>query len=75
MAGIAFTSIWNALVGVQICFANIEGVYLHQNFSIMSHDHHDAHGHQEAEQNEIGGPVTFAIVCFAIALLIIYFLA
>jgi len=27
-----------------------------------SHDNHDHHGHMEAEQNEIGGPVTFALI-------------
>ncbi len=44
----------------------------------MSHDHHtnhDHHGHAEAEQNEIAGPVVFAIFCFAAALTIIYFWA
>jgi hypothetical protein len=40
-----------------------------------SHDNHDNHGHAEAEQNEIGGPVTFALICFALAIVIIYFLA
>jgi hypothetical protein len=40
-----------------------------------SHDNHDHHGHMEAEQNEIGGPVTFALICFAIAIVIIYFWA
>jgi hypothetical protein len=40
-----------------------------------SHENHDHHGHMEAEQNEIGGPVTFALVCFALAIVIIYFLA
>lgn len=32
-----------------------------------------AHAHHEAEQNEIGGPVLFAILCFAAALVIVYF--
>ncbi len=40
----------------------------------MSHDH-DHHGHAEAEQNEIAGPVVFAITCLAIAVVIIYFWA
>jgi hypothetical protein len=31
--------------------------------------------HKEAEQNEIGGPVVFAIVLLAIAVTIIYFLS
>ena len=41
----------------------------------MAHGNHDEHhhGHQEAEQNEIGGPVAFAIFCFAVAVLVIYF--
>jgi hypothetical protein len=37
-----------------------------------SHDNH--HGHQEAQQNEIGGPVTFALICLALAVVVIYFL-
>ena len=42
----------------------------------MSHDHHDSHhGHQEAEQNEIAGPVLFALVCVVLAVIIIYFWA
>ncbi|MFN8776092.1 MAG: hypothetical protein ACK5XV_04925 [Flavobacteriales bacterium] len=38
---------------------------------------HDAnhHEHHEAEQNEIGGPVTFALVCLVLAIVVIYFLA
>jgi hypothetical protein len=36
------------------------------------HDHHEVH---EAEQNEIGGPVTFALLCLAMAILVIYCLA
>jgi len=40
-----------------------------------SHDNHDNHGHMEAEQNEIGGPVTFALICLTLAIVIIYFLA
>lgn len=31
--------------------------------------------HKEAEQNEIGGPVVFALVLLAIAVTIIYFLS
>ena len=31
--------------------------------------------HKEPHQNEIGGPVTFAIFCFAIVILVIYFLS
>lgn len=42
----------------------------------MGHSHDDHHGgHQEAEQNEIGGPVTFALFCLACAVVIIYFWA
>lgn len=40
-----------------------------------SHDDHGHHGHQEAEQNEIAGPVVFALMCLAAAVVIIYFLA
>jgi hypothetical protein len=40
-----------------------------------SHDNHEHHGHMEAEQNEIGGPVTFALICLALAIVVIYFLA
>jgi len=36
---------------------------------------HDNHEHLEAEQNEIGGPVTFALVCLVLAVIVIYFLA
>jgi hypothetical protein len=32
-------------------------------------------GHKEAEQNEIGGPVVFALVLFALTILVIYFLS
>lgn len=39
----------------------------------MGH-HEEHHGHQEAEQNEIGGPVTFAIFCLAAAIVVIYFM-
>jgi len=38
-------------------------------------DNHDHHGHQEAKQNEIAGPVVFAIMLFAAIILVIYFLA
>lgn len=36
------------------------------------HDHHD---HAEAEQNEIGGPVVFALLLFGIVITVIYFLS
>jgi len=32
------------------------------------------HAHKEPEQNEIGGPVVFALMCFAVVITIIYFL-
>jgi len=38
-----------------------------------SHDH--AHGHHEAEQNEIGGPVVFALILFGLVVAVIGFLA
>jgi hypothetical protein len=41
----------------------------------MGHHEDNHHAHTEAEQNEIGGPVTFAIFCFAVAIVIIYFWA
>jgi hypothetical protein len=40
---------------------------------IMGH-HEEHHGHSEAQQNEIGGPVTLAIMLLAITVTIIYFL-
>jgi len=40
----------------------------------MSHDSNHSHEHHEAEQNEIGGPVLFAIVCAVLAMVVIYFL-
>jgi hypothetical protein len=42
---------------------------------IMGNPHDQHHGHQEAQQNEIGGPVTFALICLVAAVVIIYFLA
>lgn len=41
----------------------------------MGHSHDEHHEHGEAQQNEIGGPVVFALVCFTLAILIIYFIA
>jgi len=38
----------------------------------MSNDHHDSH---EPEQNEIGGPVVFALFLFAIAVIAIGLMA
>lgn len=32
-------------------------------------------GHKEAEQNEIGGPVVFALILFILAIVVIYFLS
>jgi hypothetical protein len=40
---------------------------------IMGH-HEEHHGHSEAQQNEIGGPVTLAIMLAAVAIMVIYFL-
>ena len=40
----------------------------------MGHDH-DHHDNSEAEQNEIGGPVVFALFLFAIVITAIYFLS
>ena len=38
----------------------------------MAHDHHD---HLEPEQNEIGGPVVFALFLFAIVVVAIGMMA
>jgi hypothetical protein len=40
----------------------------------MGHHENEHHEVHEAEQNEIGAPVTFALVCLALAVLLIYFL-
>jgi hypothetical protein len=51
-------------------------LFLPQNIETMGHSHDDHHGnHLEPEQNEIGGPVVFALFCLACAVLLIYFLA
>jgi hypothetical protein len=39
----------------------------------MGH-HEEHHGHSEAQQNEIGGPVTLAVMLAAVAIMVIYFL-
>lgn len=39
------------------------------------HDHDHGHGHHEAEQNEIGGPVVFALILFGLVITVIGFLA
>jgi len=39
------------------------------------HDNHGHHGHSEAEENEIAGPVIFALSLLSIAILVIYFMA
>jgi hypothetical protein len=46
---------------------------LHQPFKriTMGHDH----DHSEAKQDEIGGPVVFALFCFALVIAILYFLS
>tara|TARA_B000000565_G_scaffold194376_1_gene148728 strand:+ start:334 stop:471 length:138 start_codon:yes stop_codon:yes gene_type:complete len=41
-------------------------------FWAMAHDHHD---HLEPEQNEIGGPVVFALFLFAIVVVAIGMMA
>ena len=41
-------------------------------FCTMAHDHHD---HLEPEQNEIGGPVVFALFLFAIVVVAIGMMA
>ncbi|MFN0033130.1 MAG: hypothetical protein ACKVOR_13300 [Flavobacteriales bacterium] len=39
----------------------------------MSHDNHNEHhSHSEAQQNEIGAPVLFALVCVVMAIVIIW---
>jgi hypothetical protein len=45
-----------------------------ETHNTMGHDH-DHHDHAEAEQNEIGGPVVFALFLFAIVITSIYFLS
>ena len=51
----------------------------HEAHSSHDHDHghghdHD-HGHHEPEQNEIGGPVVFALILFGLVITVIGFLA
>jgi hypothetical protein len=41
----------------------------------MAHDAHSSQDHHEAEQNEIGGPVVFALILFGLVVAIIGFLA
>jgi len=42
----------------------------------MEHDPSHDHGHQgEPEQNEIGGPVVFAVIIFGLLITVISFLA
>lgn len=41
-------------------------------FCAMAHDHHD---HLKPEQNEIGGPVVFALFLFAIVVVAIGMMA
>jgi hypothetical protein len=42
----------------------------------MAHDSTHDHGHDsEPEQNEIGGPVTFAVILFGLLVTVIAFLA
>jgi hypothetical protein len=45
-------------------------------FCRMSHDSTHDHGHDsEPEQNEIGGPVTFALILFGLVIAVIAFMA
>jgi hypothetical protein len=45
-------------------------------FCIMSHDSSHDHGHDsEPNQNEIGGPVAFALILFGLVITVIAFLA
>jgi hypothetical protein len=55
------------------CTIALAVLYICKNKIKMGH-HEEHHGHHEAEQNEIGGPVTLAIMLFAIAVTVIYFL-
>ncbi len=47
----------------------------HEAHSSHDHDHGHGHGHHEAEQNEIGGPVVFALILFGLVITVIGFLA
>jgi hypothetical protein len=40
----------------------------------MGHNEHEHHEVHEAEQNEIGAPVLFSLLCVALAVLVIYFI-
>ena len=45
-------------------------------FCHMTHDSSHDHGHDsEPEQNEIGGPVTFALILFGLLITVIAFMA
>ncbi|MEN9638172.1 MAG: hypothetical protein RLZZ262_40 [Bacteroidota bacterium] len=41
----------------------------------MGHHENDHHEVHEAEQNEIGGPVVFALLCLVMAIVVIYCIA
>jgi len=47
----------------------------HEAHSSHDHDHGHGHGHHEPEQNEIGGPVVFALILFGLVITVIGFLA
>lgn len=47
----------------------------HEAHSSHDHGHDHDHGHHEAEQNEIGGPVVFALILFGLVITVIGFLA
>jgi len=61
----------HSLIKLKIVLARgIESTY----FCAMSNEH--SHGHDaEPEQNEIGGPVVFALFLFALVIIVISFLA
>jgi hypothetical protein len=52
--------------------SNVDWNGLPLYFRTMGNDHHD---HHEAEQNEIGGPVVFALFLFAIVVIAIGMMA
>jgi hypothetical protein len=49
-------------------FGKVKDFYFCQKSETMG-------GHKEAEQNEIGGPVVFALILFAITIAVIYFVS
>jgi hypothetical protein len=47
---------------------------IRKHFFKMGHNEHEHHEVHEAEQNEIGAPVLFSLLCVALAVLVIYFI-